>query len=166
MHQKKESSLLWDTIEKEGKKSFFGMWALGEFPSSLAWTKEETVLLSGKRPRTILGFWMRKKSKRRESSFDFSLPSNILLWSIFDIEKIWDDRRRRSSLIYHQKPTAWASTPVEGWSVRGASCGPSAEVECLCDCERSERTFRSTFSIIEFDYPHPGIGFGILEVID
>ena len=50
---------------------------MGGFPSSLVWTKEETDPLSGERPRTVLGFWVREKPKRRESSSDFSLPSSI-----------------------------------------------------------------------------------------
>ena len=50
---------------------------MGGFPSFLGWTKEETDLLLDEWPRTVLGFWMREKSKRRESSSDFSPPSNI-----------------------------------------------------------------------------------------
>ena len=72
-----ESLSLWDTKEKMGPKTFFRKWGLSGFLSSLAWTKEETVLLSGEWPRTVLGFWMREKLKRRESSSDFSPPSSI-----------------------------------------------------------------------------------------
>ena len=91
---KKERFSLWDIKEKVGQKSFFGIWALDGFPSSLAWTKEEIVLLSGERSRTVLDFWVREKPKRRESLTNFSLPSNILFWSILDIKKVWGDRSR------------------------------------------------------------------------
>ena len=78
---------------------------------------EEIYLLLSERPQIVLGFLDEKKSKRKESSSIFYSSSSIFFWSIFDIKKIWVDRRRRSNQIRHQKPTARASTPIEGWSI-------------------------------------------------
>ena len=58
--------LLWDM--SFGLVSFF-----------LGVNKRGDILISGERPRTVLDFWVRKKSKRRESSSNFSPPFNILL---------------------------------------------------------------------------------------